>query len=159
QMIDGSPGFGERDAGLEPRDDPELVGIALLEAVLVGGGRRGSHAIAREARILEWDVEVGSHGDLGALKAFGRDADEGHRLSVEIDGLADDRGVGSEFLLPADVVEHGDWLTRLAGEERAATGGVDAEEVEIVGGNGVDPDALDALLSLPIGGKGEFAAR
>jgi len=70
---------------------------------------------------------------------------------------ADNGGTGAEAALPASVTDHGHGvgavLLIVAGQKRAADEGFLAEQVEIVAGNHVSPEALAASVETETHGK------
>ena len=52
------------------------------------------------ARLAMGDKDVGIGDFFGAVKAFGRDADDGVGLLVEANGFSDDVGVGGKIIFP-----------------------------------------------------------
>ena len=80
------------------------------------------------------------------MKVLGGDADDCIRMQVDVDGAAEDGGVGAEVVAPEVVIED-DFGTPaggfglFGGEEQAAEDRMDTRDIEVVGG---DERAVDA---------------
>ncbi len=126
------PAAGEASVDLEDQ------GPAFLEERAELGG----HELVAHA---EGDPDLLRVGEgEGALEAGWGDADDGERIGVEGDGAADDLGVAGEGGGPEGVAHDRDGVAALAlvflGEEGAAAGGFDAQDVEVAGAGDLDVD-------------------
>src|SRR5262249_5861296 len=82
----------------------------------------------------------------GALKSFGRDADDRERLAVDVHAAADDAWIAVEAAHPIPVAQHGDrgraQAIAVDGAEQTPSGGTHAEAVEVVDRYELAEDAL-----------------
>src|SRR5262249_52861082 len=132
-------GFGllPADARLEASEDLQPLGAALVEVVP-----------ARRHELLhrDGDQDLRPRAEIDAVESGLRDADDGHRIVIEADGLADELRVAAEAALPVVVGQDGDGIAarnaRVVGAEEAPGGGGDTEHVEIISR---DELALDSL--------------
>ena len=118
----------ERDAGPEPRDDlDEAIAAGIRDLLLREPDRPAEIALPIVA------------------EAFGKDADDLVRPSVEGDAAADDRRIGAEPPPPRARRDEHDAVVALhvlGRGEGAAEHRLDAERLEKAGGDGQDLDAL-----------------
>ena len=116
--------FGGRDAGLEAREDVDI----FTAAHRFGDERERRPDIGRAG--------IGGAGLTDRAEAARHDADDGERLAIEEDGLADGIGIGGEVVLPEIVGDDRDVLAVagvVGGNEVAADLGSDAKYAEKVG--------------------------
>ena len=115
-------------AGLQPseHEQPEIVVIA--QQVALGDEQRFHH---------QGHEQIRANAGLTALKTGGRHANDGVRMLVQIDRLADDVRPSAKMCVPQTVADDGDGCAARAQvffrRERPPHGGAHAEHVEIVG--------------------------
>jgi hypothetical protein len=117
--VQRAPRLLDRHAGLEPAEDVRPVAAPVLEAV-----EARLHLAAHRDR----DEDLGVGAERGAREAARRDADDGHRVAVDRDDLADHRRVRAEPRLPVGVAEHGD---EVRADGLVVGGGDQAAEVRL----------------------------
>ena len=127
----------DRDAGLKPSDDKEIVALARIEP---GAARLDLF------RHHQRNPELRRERNLRPDKTGWRDADDREAMSVEQNSFADDGGITSETLLPAGVTDDHDrvragcsiFLWQKAAPQRR----FHTEDIEVIPRNIVTPGAL-----------------
>ena len=125
------------DAGFQPADDEVVVARAALEPVAAGLDLFRHHHRHKHLGLIR---------DLRADEAFRRHADDGVWPAVKLYFLADDLRIAAEAAFPTAVAEHGDRMRArrliFLRQKRATECRLHAEDVEVVAGNEIAPDAL-----------------
>ena len=123
-------GLGDGDAGFEA-SERDVVAVVTVEAEVVEvDGERGEDFVVGK---LASERDGGELVGFGEVEVFRKDADDLIWGVADLDGAADDGGVAVIEGLPEMPGEYGDFFmarSGLFGEEVAAEGGLDAEDVE-----------------------------
>ena len=126
----------ERHTRLQPAHHVNKCGVALFEAFTWERLRLHQH----RHEIFSGDP------DNRSAKTARSDSNYGERMLVDLNGSADDFGVGAETAAPEAVTQHDVWIgvraARVVCMKRAATRCIHAEQIEIIFSDDQSPIAL-----------------
>ena len=141
----------EGDAWLQARDAEHVAVVAVAEHPLFDAVERGLLHVGNP------EIEGGDRN--GAVKRGCGDADDGELVLIDLDGAADDGGVGVEVRAPETIADDDDGkfaggVSEFRGQKEAAEFGLDAENGEEISGDELAPYAFSVLFTADAEGGG-----